>query len=83
VALRPDGEDFIVVLEPEDIADANALRKVCAFLGCKIVSDTSARHARIPAPVIVLLNGTSFLTEDKIVADWYGLVSAIGTARVV
>jgi hypothetical protein len=41
VALRPDGKDFIVVLEPEDIADANALRKVCAFLGCKIVSDTS------------------------------------------
>jgi hypothetical protein len=37
VALRRDGEDFIVVLEPQDIvafrnADANALRKICAFL---------------------------------------------------
>ena len=46
VTLRRDGEDFIVVLEPEDIvafrnADANALRKICAFLGWKIVSDMS------------------------------------------
>jgi hypothetical protein len=46
VTLRRDGEDFIVVLKPEEIvafrnADANALRKICAFLGWKIVSDTS------------------------------------------
>ena len=46
VALRRDDEEFIVTFQPEDsIAfrshDAQALRKVCAFLRWKIVSDTA------------------------------------------
>ena len=46
VALRRDDDEFVITFQPEDsIAfrshDAKALRKVCAFLRWKIVSDTS------------------------------------------
>jgi hypothetical protein len=37
VAIRPDGEDFVISLMPEDLvvfrhAEAGALRKACVFL---------------------------------------------------
>ena len=46
VALHRDDDEFVITFQPEDsIAfrshDAKALRKVCAFLRWKIVSDTS------------------------------------------
>jgi hypothetical protein len=46
VAIRPDGDDFVVVLMPEDFIvyrseDVAALRKVCKSLRWSIVSDTA------------------------------------------
>jgi hypothetical protein len=46
VAIRPDGEDFVVALMPEDIIvyrsdDVAALRKVCKSLRWAVVSDTA------------------------------------------
>jgi hypothetical protein len=45
VAIRPDGEDFVISLIPEDLvvfrhAEAGALRKACVFLRWEVVSDT-------------------------------------------
>ena len=47
VTLRRDGDDCVVLFYPEEIvvfrnADPNALRKMCAFLRWKIISDKSA-----------------------------------------
>jgi hypothetical protein len=44
VTLRRDGDDFVVALYPEDAivfrhGEPNALRKVCAGLRWKIISD--------------------------------------------
>jgi nitrite reductase/ring-hydroxylating ferredoxin subunit len=39
VALRRDDDEFVIAFQPED--SIAALRKVCAFLRWKIVSDTS------------------------------------------
>ena len=52
MTLRPDGEDFVVAFYPEDIvvfrnADPQALRKMCAFLHWKIISDTEASDDEI------------------------------------
>src|ERR1700733_466152 len=49
VALHRDDDEFVITFQPEDsIAfrshDAKALRKVCAFLRWKIVSNTSLTH---------------------------------------
>jgi hypothetical protein len=46
VTLRRDGDDFVVRFYPEDIVvfrhnEPNALRKMCAFLRWKIISDSS------------------------------------------
>jgi hypothetical protein len=47
VTLRREGDDFVVLFYPEDVVvfrhtDAQALRKMCAFLRWKIVSDSSS-----------------------------------------
>ena len=47
VTLRRDGDDFVVALYPEDPVvfrhnEAELLRKMCAFLRWKIISDSSA-----------------------------------------
>jgi hypothetical protein len=46
VALRRDGDDFVVTFYPEDIVvfrhtEPNALRKMCSFFRWKIISDSS------------------------------------------
>jgi hypothetical protein len=46
VAMRRDGDDFVVAVLPEDqvvfrTTDAHALRKVCRVLRWQIVSDTT------------------------------------------
>jgi hypothetical protein len=46
VTLRRDGDDFVVGFYPEDIvalrhSEAEPLRKMCAFLRWKIISDSS------------------------------------------
>jgi hypothetical protein len=46
VTLRPDGDDFVVILYPEDAivfrhTEARALRKVCTSLRWKIICDSS------------------------------------------
>ena len=48
VAIRRDGEDFVISVMPEDTvvfrhAEARALRKACVFLRWEVVSDTVAR----------------------------------------
>ena len=56
MALRRDGDDFVVVFVPEDVVvfrnpNADALRRACAFLRWKIVSDTrriAANIAKLP-----------------------------------
>ncbi len=45
VAIRRDGEEFVISLQPEDLivfrhAEAGALRKACLFLRWEVVSDT-------------------------------------------
>jgi hypothetical protein len=45
VAIRRDAEDYVIVLQPEDVVlfrnpDATALRKACNFLRWEVVSDT-------------------------------------------
>ena len=45
VAIRRDQEDYVIVLQPEDLVlfrdpNANALRKACNFLRWEVVSDT-------------------------------------------
>ena len=45
VAIRRDQEDYIIVLQPEDLVlfrnpSATALRKACNFLRWEVVSDT-------------------------------------------
>lgn len=55
VTLRPDGNDFVVALYPEDVvvfrhAEPFALRKVCSGLQWKIISDsTNASDTQLPA----------------------------------
>ena len=55
VTLRPDGDDFVVALYPEDVvvfrhAEPFALRKVCTGLRWKIISDsTNASDTQLPA----------------------------------
>lgn len=49
VTLRRDGDDFVVLFYPEDIVvfrhtDPQALRKMCAFLKWKIISDSTASN---------------------------------------
>ena len=46
VTLRRDGDDFVVAFYPEDLFafrhnEAEPLRKMCAFLRWKIISDSS------------------------------------------
>jgi hypothetical protein len=46
VTLRRDGDDFVVAFYPEDLVvfrhnEAEPLRKMCAFLQWKIISDSS------------------------------------------
>jgi hypothetical protein len=46
VTLRRDGDDFVVAFYPEDVvalrhSEAAPLRKMCAFLRWKIISDSS------------------------------------------
>jgi hypothetical protein len=45
VAIRRDGEDFVIAFQPEDLivfrnASAGALRRACNFLRWEVVSDT-------------------------------------------
>jgi hypothetical protein len=45
VAIRRDQEDYVIVLQPEDLVifrnpSATALRKACNFLRWEVVSDT-------------------------------------------
>jgi len=45
VAIRRDGDDFVISFQPEDLivfrhAEARALRKACLFLRWEVVSDT-------------------------------------------
>jgi hypothetical protein len=45
VAIRRDEEDYVVVVQPEDLVlfrhpSATALRKVCNFLHWEVISDT-------------------------------------------
>jgi hypothetical protein len=45
VAIRRDGEDFVIAFQPEDLivfrnASAAALRRACSFLRWEVVSDT-------------------------------------------
>ena len=45
MAIRPDGDDFVISFLPEDTvvfrhAEARALRKACVFLRWEVVSDT-------------------------------------------
>jgi tRNA threonylcarbamoyladenosine modification (KEOPS) complex Pcc1 subunit len=45
VAIRRDGEDFVIAFQPEDFivfrnASASALRRACSFLRWEVVSDT-------------------------------------------
>ena len=47
VAIRHDGEDFVISFLPEDLvvfrhAEASALRKACVVLRWEVVSDTIA-----------------------------------------
>ena len=47
VAIRHDGQDFVVSFLPEDTvvfrhSEASALRKACVFLRWEVVSDTIA-----------------------------------------
>jgi hypothetical protein len=47
VAIRRDGEDFVVALQPEDLIvfrneSPRALRSACSFLRWEVVSDTVA-----------------------------------------
>jgi hypothetical protein len=47
VAIRRDGEDFVISFQPEDIivfrhSEARALRKACVFLRWEVVIDTVA-----------------------------------------
>jgi hypothetical protein len=45
VAIRRDGEDFVIALQPEDFivfrnGSAGALRRACSFLRWEVVADT-------------------------------------------
>jgi hypothetical protein len=45
VAIRRDGEDFVIALQPEDLIvfrneNAGALRRACNFLRWQVVADT-------------------------------------------
>ena len=45
VAIRRDGEDFVIALQPEDLIvfrneSPGALRRACSFLRWEVVSDT-------------------------------------------
>jgi hypothetical protein len=47
VAIRRDGEDFVISFQPEDIIvfrhpEARTLREACVFLRWEVVSDTVA-----------------------------------------
>jgi hypothetical protein len=47
VSIRRDEEDFVIVLQPEDLvvfrnANASALRKACHFLRWQVVNDAAA-----------------------------------------
>ena len=47
VAIRRDGEDFVIAFQPEDMvvfrhSEARALRKACVVLRWEVVSDTVA-----------------------------------------
>jgi hypothetical protein len=47
VSIRRDEEDFVIVLQPEDLvvfrnANASALRKACHFLRWEVVNDAAA-----------------------------------------
>jgi hypothetical protein len=51
VTLRRDGDDFVVAFYPEDLVvfrhnEAEPLRKMCAFLRWKIISDGSGSDDR-------------------------------------
>jgi hypothetical protein len=51
VTLRPDGDDFVVTLYPEDAivfrhTEPHALRKVCSGLRWKIICDSSGSDDR-------------------------------------
>jgi hypothetical protein len=52
VAIRSDGEDFVIAFQPEDIvvfrhAEATALRRACVALRWEVVSDTVAEAAEL------------------------------------
>ena len=51
VAIRRDGEDFVIAFQPDDIvvfrhAEATALRRACVVLRWEVVSDTVADSPR-------------------------------------
>jgi hypothetical protein len=53
VAIRPDGDDFVISFLPEDTvvfrhAEARALRKACVFLRWEVVSDTIPEASNQP-----------------------------------
>src|SRR5215470_1160693 len=53
VAIRRDGEDFVIAFQPEDIvvfrhAEATALRRACVVLRWEVVSETVAEASNPP-----------------------------------
>jgi hypothetical protein len=52
VAIRRDGEDFVIAFQPEDTvvfrhAQAAALRRACVFLRWEVVNDTIAEASNL------------------------------------
>jgi hypothetical protein len=46
VAIRPDGDDFVVVFQPDNLIalrnlDPNALRKACTYLRWEVIDEWS------------------------------------------
>ena len=52
VAIRRDGEDFVIAFQPQDTivfrhSEASALRKACVVLRWEVVSDTVAEGSNL------------------------------------
>jgi len=57
VAMRRDGDDFVVAFEPDGFIifrnkDADALRKLCGSLRWRIVSDTTSSADEFASPLV-------------------------------
>ena len=57
VAMRRDGDDFVVAFEPDGFIifrnkDADALRKLCGSLRWEIVNDTTSSEDELAWPLV-------------------------------